>query len=116
VQRNRVAWTTYWSDLKPMIGAVRSQGLAELALPDGGYFAGHVVAAGNPVDAAVRSLSPEELDSLPSATRPRYLVVLVSPGSEVASSWESRYGPAISRWGYQTLVRGKSGALFQPQQ
>ena len=113
VERNRDRWTAYWNDLKPAIQAVAGKGLAELALPDGGYFAGHMVAAGSPVDPAVRSLLPEEMDALPTGMRPRYLVVLVSPGSEVSSSWESRYGPEIGGWGYQKLVPGKMGALFE---
>jgi hypothetical protein len=113
VERNRDRWTTYWNDLKPAIHAVAGKGLAELALPDGGYFAGHMVAVGSPLDTSVRSLLPEEIDALPAGTRPRYLVVLVSPGSEAAGSWESRYGPAIVGWGYQKLVPGKLGGLFE---
>jgi hypothetical protein len=53
------------------------------------------------------------MDALPTGMRPRYLVVLVSPGSEGSSSWESRYGPEIGGWGYQKLVPGKMGALFE---
>jgi hypothetical protein len=113
VERNREGWTTYWNDLKPAIRTVAGKDLAELALPDGGYFAGHLVAVGSPADMAVRSLLPEEIAALPAATRPRYLLVLVAPGSEVTSSWESRYGPEIGGWGYQKLVPGKMGALFE---
>ena len=109
VDRNRGVWTTYWNDLKPEIARYSGKGLAELALPDGGYFAGHIVAAGNPADLSVRSLLPEEV----KAARPPYLVVLVSPGSEVAQSWETRYGPAIAGWGYQKLAPGKFGALYE---
>jgi hypothetical protein len=113
VERNRRRWTTYWNDLKPAIQQAAGNGLAELALPDGGYFAGHMVAAGSPVDPAVRSLLPEDIDALPPGTRPRYLVVLVSPGSEVAGNWESRYGSKLGGWGYRKLVPGKLGALFE---
>ncbi len=113
VERNRARWTTYWDDLKPAIRGVAGPDLAELALPDGGYFAGHMVAVGNPMNPAVRSLLPEEIDALPAGTAPRYLVVLVSPGSEVAGKWEARYGPAISRWGYRKVVPGTMGALFE---
>jgi hypothetical protein len=113
VERNRAGWTTYWNDLKPAIHHVAGKGLAELALPDGGYFAGHMVAVGAPVDWEVRSLLPEEIDALPGGMRPQYLVVLVTPGSDVTSSWESRYGREIVGWGYRKLAPGKMGALFE---
>lgn len=113
VERNRERWTTYWNDLKPVIRAVSKQDLAVLALTNGGYFAGHVVAAGSPMDPAVRSLLPEEIDALPPGERPHYLVVLLSPGTEAFANWESRYGPAIGSWGYKLVIRGKSGALFE---
>src|SRR6185369_13006200 len=77
VQRNRLQWTTYWNDLKPTLQSVRANDMAELALTDGGYFAGHVVAAGNPVHPEVRTLLPEDLEALPLNLRPRYLAVLV---------------------------------------
>jgi hypothetical protein len=113
VEQNRERWTTYWNDLKPAIHGVAGQDLAELALPDGGYFAGHLVAVGSPLDPSVRSLLPEEIDALSARARPRYLVVLVSPGSEVSGNWESQYGPAIGRWGYRKLAPGRLGALFE---
>jgi len=113
VERNRVHWTTYWNDLKPELAQVRNAGLAELAAPEGGYFAGHVVAAGNPVNPAVRSLAPEELDGMAAAERPRYLAVLVAPGTEASSDWRSRYGPRFVRWRYRMVSEGKLGAVFQ---
>ena len=113
VQRNRERWTTYWNDLKPALDSIRGQDLDELALPDGGYFAGHVVAAGNPVDSRVRSLLPEEIDGISAAARPRYLVILLTPGSEAVGNWETRYEPTIRNWGYETRNRGKAGALFE---
>ena len=113
VERNRERWTTYWNDLKPAIRTVAGQDLAELALPDGGYFAGHVVAAGNPFNPAVRSMLPEEIDALASGARPHYLLVLVSPGSEVASHWETRYGPSIGQWGYREIAPGELGGLYE---
>ncbi|HYW42441.1 MAG TPA: hypothetical protein VE959_06265 [Bryobacteraceae bacterium] len=109
VELNRSQWTTYWNDLKPAIQGVRGKDLAELAVPDGGYFAGHVVAAGNPVDPAVRSLLPEEVVAAP----PRYLAVLVTPGSEAGGGWQARYGAQLSAWGYQTIVKSLSGALLE---
>ncbi|HLK68470.1 MAG TPA: hypothetical protein VKU19_33790 [Bryobacteraceae bacterium] len=112
VERNRTRWTVDWNDLKPEIRAVAGRNLAELALPDGGYFAGHLVAVGSPMNPAVRSLLPEEMDALPAESRPLHLVVLVTPGSEVAHSWEERYGPKIAGWGYRKTVPGQMGALF----
>ena len=109
VQLNRSQWTTYWNDLKPALQKVRGKDLAELALPDGGYFAGHVVAAGNPVDPAVRCLLPEEVP----AERPRYLAVMVTPGSEAGRSWQGRYGAQLAEWGYRTLAQGKFGAVLE---
>lgn len=108
VQSNRALWTTYWNDLKPALASVRRLGLADLALPDGGYFAGHVVAAGNPVDPAVRSLMPEDLETMPAAARPRFLAVLVTPGSSPAL-------PPIATWGYRQIAQGRSGALWERQ-
>jgi hypothetical protein len=113
LERNRLQWTAYWNDLKPEIRAHAGPDLAELALTDGGYFAGHVVAAGSPMNPVVRSLLPEDVEALPAATRPQYLVVLVTPGSEAATTWESRYGMTIAAWGYRKLTPGKFGALYE---
>src|ERR1051326_44393 len=82
VESHRAQWTTYWDSLKPALAQIRNSGLAELALEDGGYFAGHMVAAGNPVNPSVRSLLPNEIEALTEDQRPRYLAVLVTPGSE----------------------------------
>src|SRR5262245_23466799 len=110
VERNRANWTAYWNDLKPALDRVRSAGLAELALEDGGYFAGHVVAAGNPVDSRVRSIL---LDGLKSpADRPHYLAVLVTPGSQAASNWRDLYSGQIGELGYSQYATGAFGAIY----
>ncbi len=113
VERNRVLWTPYWNDLKPALAEVNDRGLAVLALSDGGYFAGHVVAAGNPVHPAVRALTPEEVDALAAAQRPAYLAVLFSPGSEGEATWRAHYGPDFTRWGYQPVRDGRYGVLLR---
>jgi len=113
VEHHRAGWTTYWNDLKPALEEVRASGLAELALEDGGYFAGHVVAAGNPVNPSVRALLPEEIEALADARRPRYLTVLVMPGSEVSSNWRVRYGARLADWGYHSRVESKFGAIYE---
>jgi hypothetical protein len=106
VERNRILWTTYWNALKPRLAAVRAHGLAHLALPDGGYFAGHVVAGGNPVDLRVRSLLPEELEAIPITKRPQFLATLITPGS-------SPRPQPIGEWGYQPVLETSSGAIYQ---
>jgi len=111
VERNRSRWTMYWNDLKPALAAARPQGLAELAFPDGSYFAGHVVAAGNPIDPHVGAFSPEAFDALPAWQRPAYLAVLVTPGS--SPGWNQRYAGALARWGYAVAAQGSHGALFR---
>jgi hypothetical protein len=73
VERNRKQWTTYWNDLKPALALARGPGLVQLEDPEGGYFAGQVVAAGNPVQSAVLALSAEEINAIPAGVRPRYL-------------------------------------------
>src|SRR5262249_43407254 len=113
VERNRVIWTTCWDDLKPILHENAANDMAVLGLPDGGYFAGHPVAAGNPVHTSVRTLLPEDFDTLPEALRPRYLAVLVTPGSEVGANWRSYYVATIESWGYKSLAEGKYGALLQ---
>jgi hypothetical protein len=110
VDRNRSRWTTYWNGLKPALAEVRSKGLAELAMEDGGYFAGHVVAAGNPVNPTVRSLLSEEIDKLSPAERPRYLAVLPTPGSV---DWQVRYGDKLAAWGYRPWRTGAIGAVLE---
>ncbi len=109
VELNRTQWTTYWNDLKPALQKVRGKDLTVLALPDGGYFAGHVVAAGDPVDPSVRALLPEEV----AAERPRYLAVMVTPGSEVGAGWQALHGPQLAAWGYRIVASGKTGALLE---
>lgn len=113
VERNRVLWTPYWNDLKPSLAPLRGHGLAVLALTDGGYFAGHVVAAGNPVDPSVRSLLPEEIDKLSADQRPLYLAVMFSPGSEGEATWRTRYAADWQRWGYIPVQQGKEGLLLR---
>jgi hypothetical protein len=105
VERNRARWTPFWDDLKPSLAAVRGPDLAELAIPESGYFAGHVVAAGNPVHPEVRSLSADEIAGMPAAARPRYLAVLPMPGAP-PEAWRAR-------WDYQPVVRGANGALWE---
>ena len=109
VQFNRRWWTTYWNDLKPTLQSLPGPDLAELALPDGSYFAGHVVAAGNPVRPAVRALLPEQVEAL--ARRPRYLAVLLTPG--MSPDWLARYGPQIAGWGYAVRLESPHGVIFE---
>ncbi len=112
VERNRALWTPYWNDLKPALAAVRERGLAILALPEGGYFAGQAVAAGNPVHPEVRALLSEQVDALAPAQRPPYLAVLFSPGSEGEAVWRARHAGEFARWGYRTVKDGSFGLLL----
>ena len=110
VERNRSTWTAYWNDLKPALAEARDRGLADLAMEDAGYFAGHVVAAGNPVNVTVRSMLPEEMAALGPTARPHYLAVLVMPGS---IDWRARYGAALAAWGYHAIREGEHGVLLE---
>ncbi len=109
VQRNRAGWTVYWNDIKPSLQSTLGKQLAQLCLDDGGYFAGQVVAAGNPVRPEVRAVRLADLDA---GSRPRFLAVMVTPGSEAASLWKSRYGSKLTAFGYRMRVEGRFGALF----
>ena len=109
VELNRAQWTTYWNPLKPTLARLPADRLASLTAPDGGYYAGHVVAAGNPVRRAVRSLT---LDELPAA-RPRYVALLVTPGSEAGAAWRTRYAPSLTALGYRLTLECPAGALFE---
>jgi len=113
IERNRLEWTTYWNDLKPSLEDVREKGLAALAAPDGGYFAAHVVAAGNPVNPQVQAFLPDDLDAFAPAARPPYLAAMVTNGSEAAGDWQSRYASKLAAWGYITKNTGKYGALMK---
>jgi len=113
VEYHRSEWTTYWDDLKPALQEARSSGLAGLALEDGGYFAGHVVAAGNPVNPSVQAFLADQMETLAEAQRPRYLAVLVTPGSGAATTWRERYAATLSRWGYHTHMETKFGGLYE---
>ncbi len=109
VQRNRISWTEYWTDLKPSLQAAPANQLAALCLDDGGYYAGHVVAAGNPVRPGVRSVTLADLDR---GDRPRLVALMVTAGSEAASSWKAKYAPKLTRLGYRVQVETRFGALF----
>jgi hypothetical protein len=111
VECNRARWTTYWDDLKPALAAARPHGLAQLAFPEGSYFAGNVVAAGNPIDPAVGAFLPDAFEALAAAQRPAYLAVLVTPGNSL--DWNQRYGGALARWGYAPVAQGSHGVLFR---
>ena len=113
VERNRAHWTTYWDGLKPSLDAVRAQGLAVLAMPDGGYFASHVVAAGNPVHPEVRALAPEDLDAMPPDRRPPYLAVMPAVGVPAAGHWRELYGARLTGWGYRPQFETPQGGLFR---
>ncbi len=108
VESNRPRWTVWWNDLKPALARVRGPDLATLAVPEGGYFAGHVVAAGNPVDPRVRSLSLDEV----RLARPRYLALLVTPGAD-AAAWRARYLPTLLKSGYKPVIESSSGELWE---
>jgi hypothetical protein len=110
VERNRLLWTPYWNDLKPELASVRGQDLAVLALTDGGYFAGHVVAAGNPVNPNIRCYLPEQMNALSATQRPHYLAVLFSPGSDAAGTWRNYVD---SSWGYTPIRQGQYGMLLK---
>lgn len=109
VQRNRAHWTEYWNGLKPTLAALRGPELAVLAFNEGCYFAGHVVAAGNPVEPSVRAWLPEEMDAMAPAARPRYLAVLATPGFD----WRPGYAAKIAAWGYRERTAGAHGAVFE---
>ena len=109
VERNRVLWTPYWNDIKPALASARPRGLAVLALTDGGYFAGQVVAAGNPVDPSVRALLPEQMDALAPEQRPPFLAILFSPGSDGEATWRDRYS---NQWGYHPVAQGRYSMLL----
>src|SRR5205085_1778857 len=72
LERNRTRWTTYWDPIKPALAELRGPELGVFAMDEGSFFAGHVVAAGNPVDSRVRAFLPEEIDALSPDARPRY--------------------------------------------
>ncbi len=112
VEANRVRWTTYWDDLKPVLALARESGFDLLALEDGGYFAGHVVAAGFPVNPAIKTISLAQLEHLPDAARPEALAVLVTPGSAVSSGWLDRYGPILAAAGYHARTVSRYGGLL----
>jgi hypothetical protein len=113
VERSRRMWTTHWNDLKPTLQSVPASDLLVIAFTDAGWFAGHVVAAGNPVRVGVRALLGSELPPSPDSTRPRYAAILVDSGSEAAADWRTRYGTQFSAWGYALKVEGRFGALLE---
>ena len=108
VQRNRARWTPYWDEVKPALDEVRGPDLALFAMDEGSFFAGHIVAAGNPVDPRVRALLPEEMDALAPGARPGHLAVLVTPGSD----WRPKYAQKLAIWGYKARLETPNGAIF----
>ncbi len=113
VERNRANWLAWWADLKPALAQARTSSLAVLVYPDWGYFAGHVLAAGNPVHPAVRALDSGDLDALPAAGRPRYLAAMLMPGSVETSTWRLRHAAEFERWGYATAGDSAQGAILE---
>jgi hypothetical protein len=111
VERNRINWTAYWNDLKPALASLPPAELSEVALSDGSMFAGHVVAAGNPVRSEVRSTPFEELAVMPANERPRYLTILQT--DESPRTWRAKYVPSVLAWGYRILREGEYGAIFE---
>jgi hypothetical protein len=109
VERNRPGWTPYWNDIRPALDAVRGPDLAAFAMDEGSYFAGHVAAAGNPVDPRVRAFLPEDLDALAPDARPRYLAVLVTPGFD----WRPHYAARLAAWGYRPRLETPTAALLE---
>ncbi len=108
VERNRARWTTYWNDVKPALDPVRGPDLAAVAFDEGSYYAGHVVAAGNPVRPEVRALLPEEIEALPAGARPRFLAVLAT-----GIDWQAKFGERFRAMGYRPRTIGFNGALLE---
>jgi hypothetical protein len=109
VEINRVRWTTYWNEVKPALAELRGPDLAVFAPDEGSFFAGHVVAAGNPVHPEVRAFVADELDRLEPAARPRFLAVLVTPGSD----WRPHYAARIATWGYLPRIEIENAAVLE---
>ena len=112
VEKNRRLWDAEWRDLGPALAAVRSQGLANLTLLDGGYYAGQFFAAGNPVHLEVQSFLPEELTALPDPQRPRYICVLAPAGSDPDGPLRARYRGILTGMGYRLARSGSAGDLY----
>ena len=113
VERNRAGWLAWWADLTPGLAAARGGSLGVLVYPEWGYFAGHALAAGNPVDPAVRTLAAEDLEALPAASRPRYLAALLMPGSAEAGTWQRVHAADLAHWGYTVAGDGAGGAILE---
>lgn len=113
VQLNRANWLTWWSGLEPALAQARTGSLAVLVYPEWGFFAGHILAAGNPVHPAVRALAGEDLDALPAAGRPRYLAAMLMPGSAEASTWPTRHAAEFARWKYSIAGDTGLGAILE---
>jgi hypothetical protein len=113
VERNRSNWLSWWDGLKPALAVTRTGSLAVLVYPEWGYFAGHILAAGNPVHPAVRALAAEDLDALPAAGRPRYLAAMLMPGSAESSTWRTRRAAEFERWGYSIAGDSGLGAILE---
>lgn len=111
VEANRPLQNPQWSDLAAALNALRGPELATLTVEDGGYFAGQIAAAGNPVDEEVRSFLPEELAAIAPARRPRYVAVLAVPGAD--AGWRARHSAELERLGYASAVAGKSGEIYR---
>ena len=113
VEINRAGWLSWWDGLKPALAAARSGSLAVLVYPEWGYFAGHALAAGNPVHPAVAALAAEDLDALPATARPRYLAAMLMPGSAEASTWRTLHAAEFERWGYTSTGDAETGAILE---
>jgi hypothetical protein len=113
VERNRAHWLDEWADLKPALAAVRGDSLALLVHADFGYFAGHILAAGNPVHPEVRTLTLEDLDALPPQERPRYLAAMPAPGTAQAANWRTLHAAEFARWGYTIAADTGLAAILE---
>ena len=55
----------------------------------------------------------EQVAALAEADRPRYLAILVTPGSEAAAGWRERYSATLTQWGYNSRVETKFGGIYE---
>jgi hypothetical protein len=114
VERNRAQWQFWWKDIYRPVAELRPSSIYLIEDDRAGYFAGHILLAGNPLRHQVRAGSnPELRDRLAHGDRPQFIVHLLTPDLPNIPAELAAFRAAYGAAGYRPAIEGKYGLVLE---
>jgi hypothetical protein len=114
VERNRAQWQIWWKDVYQAMAALRPSSIYLVEDDRAGYFAGHILLAGNPLRHEVRAGPDADLrDQLAHGDRPQFIVHLLTPDLPDIQAELAAFRAAYAAAGYRPAVEGKYGLALE---